>query len=78
MLPNSTEDLWDDLMHLDQYSEKPPPKKDEEAESVPSGRYPVSRFGSLLATSLIRLPTKSDHRVIEEYPRHDHASNIVS
>ena len=72
MMPNTLEDLWTTLMALDQHatsqkSEKRQQTEDDTNKYTTSGVYPVSRFGALLAASLIRLPEDEDHRAIEEY-----------
>lgn len=41
------------------------PEETEEKSYVE--RYPVSRFGALLATSLLNLPGETKCRMIEEY-----------
>jgi hypothetical protein len=60
-------------MEFDQYMKSDPqPKKQKlskHKESFPSSEEnPVSRFGALLAASLLRLPDEAkEYRMIEEY-----------
>jgi hypothetical protein len=39
---------------------------DTSAVNATSDKYPVSRFGALLAASLLRMPDDTNNRVIEE------------
>jgi hypothetical protein len=38
-------------------------------QSTSSEKYPVSRFGALLAASILNLPGDTDYRLTEEYNR---------
>ena len=67
MLPNSSGDLWSTLMELDQYATSGKTKKASKIDEHPPGEYRVSRFGALLATSLLRLPEDKEYRMTEEY-----------
>jgi len=72
VMPNTLEDLWTTLMELDQHATSQKPEKQQQTDDdtnkhTTSGVYPVSRFGALLAASLIRLPEDEDHRAIDEY-----------
>lgn len=73
LLPNSTENLWTTLMELEQYGDTPKKAKkiktkDHESSAVnPTlDKYPVSRFGALLAAALLRMPDDTEYRVMEE------------
>jgi hypothetical protein len=77
MLPSATDNLWSTLMGLDEHgasevkTKKDKPLKSKEPVAT-AGRYPVSRFGALLAASLLRLPEDTNYRIIEEYAPHLH------
>ncbi len=45
-------------------------KQEISPENTSSEKYPVSRFGALLATSLLNLPGDTEYRLIETYGRH--------
>ena len=64
-LPNGKGNLWSTLMTFDNNLEKV--KKREISQESTSSKYPVSRFGALLATSILNLPGDTDYRLIEEY-----------
>lgn len=72
MLPYSTEDLWSTLMELEKHSDEAKKLKGPQkfltasADTSTSEKYLVSRFGALLAASLLRLPGDTDHRIIEK------------
>ena len=42
-------------------------KQEISPESASSEKYPVSRFGALLATSILNLPGDAEYRLTEEY-----------
>ena len=60
-------------MDLDQYTtpEKTSlaPKKHHNSEAETTAPYPVSRFGALLASAILRLPIEKDYSPLHErYP----------
>lgn len=75
MLSSATDNLWSIVMSFDEHvasegkTKKGKPLKTA-GPAATAGRYPVSRFGALLAASLLRLPEDTDYRIIEEYTLH--------
>src|SRR5271156_4714789 len=74
MLPTSSPNLWNSLMALVDSTEikndknpKKPIAEEPITSTTSAQTYPVSRFGALLATSLLRLPQDTEYRIIEEY-----------
>jgi len=53
-------------MTFDNNLEKPK-KQEISQESTSLEKYPVSRFGALLATSMLNLPGDTVYRLTEEY-----------
>jgi len=68
-LPHATDDLWRTLMALDDnFKEESKGKEPKEiGENTHVERYPVSRFGALLAISILNLPEETEYPIIEEY-----------
>lgn len=66
LLPHSSDNLWTGLMGLDENIPKVKASSTNPEDATNSETYPVSRFGTLIAASLLRLPDGDSYRVIEE------------
>lgn len=68
LLPHARDDLWLTLMAFNDGLEGNPKMQEQEVpDEASSAKYTVSRFGALLATSLLNLPGDTEYRIIEEY-----------